>query len=440
MKRSIQFFALVIIMAGVAIWFVSTDNISNSLEYANSPPGSSQNNKNNQADRDSAAEEVRAVATKISNIEQTLEEYYAANRREQDNLRAEFMTMIDQVQSSIENLSQANSVEHLTATVNQNSVRLSQLELANNSDGANDQAPGSSSRFIWFTSIGSEAMPTSLYPYPETNSEFLANSNTGFPEASEEILSNSIAQNTPQYTIPPTTTLLDAIALTALVGRVPVNGRLEDPWRFKIITSSENLAANGHRIPELAGMLWSGTARGDLALSCISGNIDTATFIFEDGTIQTIKNKGGSENASQGIGWISDEYGNPCISGELKSNAFQSLSRSTALNTLGATASALAQAQTTSEQSSSGDSMIQSVTGNIDNFVLGRAAEEAIQETNRWLQSRQQNSFDAIYLPAGRAVAIHIESTITIENDPTARKIKKFDDSSQANLQLGGFD
>ena len=84
--------------------------------------------------------------------------------------------------------------------------------------------------------------------------------------------------------------------------------------------------------------------------------------------------------------------------------------------------------------------MIQSVTGNIDNFVLGRAAEEAIQETNRWLQSRQQNSFDAIYLPAGQAVAIHIESTITIENDPTARKIKKFDDSSQANLQLGGFD
>ena len=56
---------------------------------------------------------------------------------------------------------------------------------------------------------------------------------------------------------------------------------------FKVITGKENLAANGLRIPGIEGMIWSGTAVGDWTLSCVTGKLESVTFVFEDGTIQT---------------------------------------------------------------------------------------------------------------------------------------------------------
>jgi integrating conjugative element protein (TIGR03752 family) len=68
------------------------------------------------------------------------------------------------------------------------------------------------------------------------------------------------ARTRPVYTVPRNATLIGSTAMTALVGRVPVQGQVRDPMPFKIITGSENLAANGLTVPGVHGMIWSGTA------------------------------------------------------------------------------------------------------------------------------------------------------------------------------------
>ena len=112
--------------------------------------------------------------------------------------------------------------------------------------------------------------------------------------------------------------------MTALVGRVPVQGEVRDPMPFKVITGADNLAANGLRVPGVQGMVWSGTAIGDWTLSCVTGRLDSVTFVFEDGTIRTISGDDQSTpggGAEKPLGWISDAQGIPCITGERKTNA-----------------------------------------------------------------------------------------------------------------------
>ena len=57
---------------------------------------------------------------------------------------------------------------------------------------------------------------------------------------------------------------------------------------FKIITGADNLAANGLTVPGVQGMVWSGTAVGDWTLACVTGRLDSVTFVFDDGTIRTL--------------------------------------------------------------------------------------------------------------------------------------------------------
>ncbi|MFC6635871.1 TIGR03752 family integrating conjugative element protein, partial [Microbulbifer taiwanensis] len=120
------------------------------------------------------------------------------------------------------------------------------------------------------------------------------------PEVQSLVTKGSDALNAtlPVYTVPRNATLIGSTGMTALVGRVPIQGQVRDPMPFKVITGKENLAANGLRIPGIEGMIWSGTAIGDWTLSCVTGKLESVTFVFEDGTIQTLssddKQLGGS--------------------------------------------------------------------------------------------------------------------------------------------------
>ena len=59
----------------------------------------------------------------------------------------------------------------------------------------------------------------------------------------------------PYYTVPRNATLIGSTGMTALIGRIPVKGRVEDPIPFKLIVGKDNLAANGLTIPHVAGMI-----------------------------------------------------------------------------------------------------------------------------------------------------------------------------------------
>lgn len=230
----------------------------------------------------------------------------------------------------------------------------------------------------------------------------------------------------PAYTVPRNATLIGSTTLTALVGRIPVQGQVRDPMPFKVITGSENLAANGLTVPGVQGMVWSGTAIGDWTLSCVTGQLDSVTFVFDDGTIRTISSGmpegGASGTGRQSLGWISDRQGIPCISGERKTNAPAFLGQRIGMMAVQAAADAEAAAQTTTAVRETGTT-VNTVTGDSGAFVLGRTVAGGSQEVARWFKERQSQSFDAVFVPAGVPVAIHVDVALPIDLDLKGRKL-----------------
>ena len=241
----------------------------------------------------------------------------------------------------------------------------------------------------------------------------------------KQALAQELSTVDPVYTVPRNATLIGSTAMTALVGRVPVQGQVRDPMPFKVITGADNLAANGLTVPGVQGMVWSGTAVGDWTLSCVTGRLDSVTFVFEDGTIRTISgddqgNQGGG--AEKPLGWISDEQGIPCITGERKTNAPAFLSQRIGVMAIQAAAEAAANAETTSVVSDAG-SVTSSVSGDTGRFVLGKTISGGSEEVSKWLLERQSQSFDAVFVPAGIRIAIHVDRELPIDFDATGRKL-----------------
>ncbi len=220
------------------------------------------------------------------------------------------------------------------------------------------------------------------------------------------------------HTVPRNATLMGATALTALVGRVPIRGEVQDPMPFKVITGADNLAANGLRIPGVHGMVWSGTAIGDWTLSCVTGRLDSVTFVFDDGTIRTVAGRG----PEQALAWISDDRGIPCITGERKTNASAFLTQQIALSAVQAAAEAAAQAETTLSAGPAGH-LTRQVSGHHGTHILGKTIAGSSEAVTQWLLERQAHHFDAVFVPSGTRVVIHVDQELSLDFDPTGRKI-----------------
>ena len=280
--------------------------------------------------------------------------------------------------------------------------------------------------------------PLDFTPSPDGDKETLLNrfSRTGRnaldgtrPEVQSLVAKGSDALNTtlPVYTVPRNATLIGSTGMTALVGRVPIQGQVRDPMPFKVITGKENLAANGLRIPGIEGMIWSGTAIGDWTLSCVTGKLESVTFVFEDGTIQTLSSDdnqlgGSSGNSDRPLGWISDARGIPCITGERKTNAPAFLTQRIGVMALEAAGEAAAQAETTTLINDSG-SATSVVSGETGKYVLGKTLSGGSEEVAQWLRERQAQSFDAVFVPAGVELAIHVDHELPIDFHSNGRKL-----------------
>jgi integrating conjugative element protein (TIGR03752 family) len=231
------------------------------------------------------------------------------------------------------------------------------------------------------------------------------------------LTSDAVVAIKPVYTLPKDTTLTDGLALTALIGRIPVKGHTPDPYPVKIFIGKDNLAANGHVIPEVEGMIFSGLGMGDWNLSCVSARLFSATFIFKDGSIV-------NHTDDEPLGYISDPHGVPCVAGRFVSNAAQFLSQRIGLASLGAAGSAYAQAQQQRQSSSLTGTTTYQVTGNLDKLATGEAVRSASHEISRWLLERQQQSFDAVVVDPGTRVAVHLNRSLAMDYDTNARKIR----------------
>jgi integrating conjugative element protein (TIGR03752 family) len=226
-------------------------------------------------------------------------------------------------------------------------------------------------------------------------------------------------QPTPFFTINNLATLAGSTAFTAMIGRVPIDGQIADPVPFRVLVGRENLAASGLRVPdEIAAMVFEGVAIGDWTLGCVEGSLRTATFVFEDGTIRTVK---GASGQDERLGYIADKFGTPCIAGERVSNAAGYLAAQVGLAAGAGAAEAYAAAQTA--QVVEDGAIASAVIGDVAKFAVGRAASDATAEVQQYLANRLSNTFDAIYVPPGQEIALLIQQEIAIDYDPNGRKL-----------------
>ncbi|WP_418648308.1 TIGR03752 family integrating conjugative element protein [Thauera butanivorans] len=229
------------------------------------------------------------------------------------------------------------------------------------------------------------------------------------------------------YTVPTNSTLMGSISMTALIGRVPVDGTVNDPFPFKVLIGADNLTANGIDIPDVAGAVMSGTASGDWTLSCVRGQIRSVTFVFNDGTILTIpEDSEGSRrrqsNTTDGLGWISDPYGIPCVSGERRSNARQYLGTHALITAAGAGAASLIDSDSGRMAYVGADGSIGTV-GITGNEAMGRILAGGVQDMSQWVNKLYGQAFAAIYVKPGARVAVHLEQPLAIDYDPAGRRV-----------------
>ena len=234
----------------------------------------------------------------------------------------------------------------------------------------------------------------------------------------------------PYLTIPKDTVLYDGIALTALIGRIPVEGITPDPYPVKIIIGKESLAANGHALPEVEGMIFSGVGIGDWNLSCISVRLYSATYIFEDGSIVN------HSRDAKPLGYVSDQKGWPCVAGEFKTNAPKFLRDRIGLAGMNAAGTAYANAQFTRHQNATSGDSNTSFTGSLDKLLAGSIVQSATEEASQWITDRQKQSFDAVIADPGADVSIHIEETIVIDQSDMNRKLRYSSMSKRAERTL----
>ncbi|MEX5685356.1 TIGR03752 family integrating conjugative element protein [Pseudomonas silesiensis] len=279
------------------------------------------------------------------------------------------------------------------------------------------------------------ALPTSFGPAQKTLS-------TAVDSVADAGGRAVVASTKPVYTVPANSTLMGSIAMTALIGRVPIDGTVNDPYPFKVLIGPDNLTANGIDLPDVAGAVVSGTASGDWTLSCVRGQIRSVTFVFQDGTIRTVPEDSGNTNGStnnaqksngstiqSGLGWISDPYGIPCVAGERRSNAQQYLGSQALITAAGAGAASLIKSDSGNVSYISNGNGSFGTAGISGNEAMGRILAGGVQEMSQWVNKFYGQAFAAIYVQPGAKVAVHLEHPLNIDYDAKGRRV---------NHRLGG--
>ena len=284
--------------------------------------------------------------------------------------------------------------------------------------------------FLWYRPLGSGA------------TSGLATPTTGLPggllgrlsDRTRSLLDNGDQSSTspdeipdiPVYTIPANATLMGSTTMTALIGRVPFGGSVRNPVPFKIVTGRDNLAANDIVLPEVAKAIWSGFATGDGTLKCARGVLTSVTFVFRDGRIRTLpdpkSNPDATTDPEDGLGWISDDRGYPCIPGQYVSNAPENLGKIFLAGAAAGAGDAAALAETTTQITPTGG-IYRQFTGNAQKFIAGQAVGNGFREWSKYLVERAREFFDAVVVQPGHAVAINTTKELRIDYAPGGRRV-----------------
>ncbi|MCB0257794.1 MAG: TIGR03752 family integrating conjugative element protein, partial [Anaerolineae bacterium] len=129
-----------------------------------------------------------------------------------------------------------------------------------------------------------------------------------------------------------------------------------------------------------------------------------------------------ANNQQEGLGWISDPHGIPCVSGERRSNAQQYLGTQALITAAGAGAASLIKSDSGQMSYVGSDGSIGTV-GISGNEAMGRILAGGVQEMSQWVNKLYGQAFAAVYVQPGAQVAVHLEKPLAIDYDPEGRKV-----------------
>lgn len=416
---------LVVILVGFGIIHLfssssqksSTHNLSNLI--------------NNNATADSNVETLKTLTAEMSAVEQQNAALQKENKTLQDKDKANLeqyksgllQDVQQEVTSSLQTANQTSqdNINHALANI-KNGVVSSNGEASNTKDTTNPN--NGNANFIWISDESQNTLSTSDFTntlLPTTNAAI-----NNINKTDLDFSPKSKPLPVPYYTLPVNATLTGAIAMQPLIGRIPIDGKVPDPYTFKAIIGPKNLAANGVDIPAaIQGIVVSGILEGDMLGSCVRGDITAMTFVFQDGTISTSQAQSG-----EALGNIAAADGNPCILGVFHTNAPEFLGAQAALAGLQGYGNALSQAQVSNVVSPTNGGSISSLVGNANTYAIGQGASSSAQAMQRWWDQRVQNSFDFVFVPNVDpktkqllTLNINITKEIPIDYDPNGRKV-----------------
>ncbi len=325
-------------------------------------------------------------------------------------------------------------LEELTQAQNQNTQNLGDIPVGFGLTGQAGDISGTPD-IVWVEPLGSQVGEMGAVSYTPPSGGLLDKGDR-LSGATEKYLQGTAEgltrKDRPAYTVPRNSTLIGSTGLTALIGRIPKNGTVEDPFPFKVIVGKENLAANGIKMPGLDGMIFSGKSTGDWTLSCVRGQLHSVTYMFADGTVRTIssddqqnlekKGQGGGGGGDRPLGYISDRRGIPCVTGTRISNSASYLSGRILASIAEAGAGAFSQGEVTNTVSALGGVSTSVITGDAVRYAGGKALSGGAAEVSAYLRERMAQSFDVIYVDTGKELAIHIDVELPIDYEHNGRK------------------
>lgn len=243
----------------------------------------------------------------------------------------------------------------------------------------------------------------------------------------------------PYYTIPAGSDLGHTTLLSALIGEVPVEGKLMQPlFPFSaVINRGDLMAANGIPLPpNISGMKVNGYAIGVGSfldnISCARAYVTSALFVFDDGHFVTVGKEQMNGTAeminNESLGYLTTAFGNPCIKGQYFTNAPRVLTAMIAADGVKGFGNALSQWQMTYSANANGATS--TPTGSMGNYALGGALSQSSVKAADWLEKRIQGSFDMVFVPASVAsksgyrpnqFSFHLTQTINLDKEANGR-------------------
>lgn len=230
---------------------------------------------------------------------------------------------------------------------------------------------------------------------------------------------------TPVATIPENSPLLHSVTLSTLIGRVPKQGNVFEPFNFFIQTGSENWTSQDHQIPFLERAIWRGVATGDKDLQCIRGALTSVTFVFSDETIQTV-----SGSRAEPLAELVTTTGSNCIPGQYVSNTRKYLAAYGLGGALAGLGDGIAGNETLTSLTEGGR-IISAVNGSTGNFLAGRALSASANKAAKIIDDEYESSFASVVLQAGVDVNMMALEQINIDHDAAGRKVSYLDPSHQ---------